>query len=118
MVDKFRVDGTRVLVAEVQVGDNTGSISLRARDEQIDMLKRVSKERGAVVLRNCTMELHQRKYLRLAVSKWGKMMAYPVSIHFPFKFDDETAYMNLILSVFYFYALHLGWYFKHSRSTS
>jgi hypothetical protein len=32
-----------------------------------------------VVLRNCTVELHQRKFLRLAVSKWGKMKAYPVS---------------------------------------
>jgi hypothetical protein len=79
VVDKVRVDGSRVLVAEVQVGDNTGSISLRARDEQIDLLMQISKEKGAVVLRNCTAELHQRKYLRLAVSKWGKMNAYPVS---------------------------------------
>lgn len=78
VVDKLRVDGSRVHVAEVQVGDNTGSISLRARDEQIDMLMQVSKDGGAVVLRNCTVELHQRKYLRLAVSKWGKMKAYPV----------------------------------------
>ena len=79
VVDKLRVDGSRVHVAEVQVGDHTGSISLRARDEQIDMLMQVSKDKGAVVLRNCTVELHQRKYLRLAVSKWGKMKAYPVS---------------------------------------
>ena len=79
VVDKIRVDGSRVLVAEVQVGDNTGSMSLRARDEQIDLLKQISKERGTVVLRNCTVELHQRKFLRLAVSKWGKMSAYPVS---------------------------------------
>lgn len=79
VVDKLRVDGSRVHVAEVQVGDHTGSISLRARDEQIDMLMQVSKDKGAVVLRNCTVELHQRKYLRLTVSKWGKMKAYPVS---------------------------------------
>jgi hypothetical protein len=80
VVDKFRVDGSRVLVAEVEVGDNSGTISLRARDEQIDLLKKVSADKGAVVLRNCTIELHQRKFLRLAVSKWGKMTAYPVRI--------------------------------------
>ena len=79
VVDKFRVDGTRVLVAEVEVGDETGSISVRARDEQIDMLRQVSEDGGAVVLRNCTMELYQGRHLRLAVSKWGKMGVYPVS---------------------------------------
>ena len=81
VVDKLRVDGSRVLVAEVQVGDTTGSISLRARDDQIDLLKQVSNDGGAVVLRNCTVELHQGKYLRLAVSKWGKMSVYPVSAY-------------------------------------
>ena len=80
VVDKYRVDGSRVLVAEVDVGDETGSISLRARDEQIDLLRKVSYDRGAIVLRNCTMELYQGKHLRLGVSKWGKISVYPVSI--------------------------------------
>lgn len=80
VVDKLRVDGSRVLVAEVQIGDSTGSVSLRARDEQIAMLQQVSSQKGAVVLRNCTVELHQGKYLRLAVSKWGKMGIYPDGI--------------------------------------
>lgn len=79
VVDKLRVDGTRVLVAEVEVGDETGSISLRARDDQIEVLRSISEDNGAVVLRNCTMELYQGRHLRLAVSKWGKMRAYPVS---------------------------------------
>ena len=79
VVDKYRVDGSRVLVAEVEVGDETGAISLRARDEQIDLLREVSNDGGAIVLRNCTMELYQGKHLRLAVSKWGKMCVYPVS---------------------------------------
>lgn len=80
VVDKYRVDGSRVLVAEVEVGDETGSISLRARDEQIDLLRQVSSDKGAIVLRNCTMELYQGKHLRLAVSKWGKMNVYPDGI--------------------------------------
>lgn len=81
VVDKCRVDGSRVLVAEVEVGDETGSVSLRARDEQIDLLRQVSSDSGAIVLRNCTIELYQGKHLRLAVSKWGKMSVYPVRQH-------------------------------------
>lgn len=79
VVDKARVDGSRILVAEVEVGDETGTISLRARDEQIDLLRQVSSDGGAIVLRNSTLELYQGKHLRVAVSKWGKMSLYPVS---------------------------------------
>jgi hypothetical protein len=71
VVDKVRVDKSRVRLAEVQVGDDTGSISLRARDTQIDMLQEVSNKNGAIVLRNCSLELYQGKHLRLAVTKWG-----------------------------------------------
>ncbi len=78
VVDKYRVDGSRILVAEVEVGDDSGSISLRARDEQINLVRELSNKRGAIVLRNCTVELYQGKHLRLGVSKWGKMSAYPV----------------------------------------
>ncbi|EJK57349.1 hypothetical protein THAOC_22618 [Thalassiosira oceanica] len=80
VVDKLRVDGSRVLVAEVEVGDETGSVSLRARDDQIDLLRKVSHDNGAIVLRNAQIELYQGRYLRLAVSKWGKMEAYPDGI--------------------------------------
>ena len=65
------MDKSRVRLAEVQVGDDSGSISLRARDTQIDMLQEVSKNNGAIVLRNCSLELYQGKHLRLAVTKWG-----------------------------------------------
>jgi len=74
------VDGTRVRLAEVEVGDETGTVSLRARDDQIDVLKEVSERSGAVVLRNCTLELYQGKHLRLAVTKWGKLSVYPDQI--------------------------------------
>jgi len=73
VVDKNRVDGTRVRLAEVEVGDETGIVSLRARDEQVDILNSVSERSGAVVLRNCTLELYQGKHLRIAVTKWGKL---------------------------------------------
>jgi hypothetical protein len=77
VVDKRRVDGSRVRLAEVEIGDETGTVSLRARDEQIDVLEEVSKRSGAVVLRNCTLELYQGKHIRLAITKWGKLCTYP-----------------------------------------
>jgi replication factor A1 len=80
VVDKNRVDGSRVRLAEVEVGDETGTVSLRARDEQIDVLKEVSDRCGAVVLRNSTLELYQGKHVRLAITKWGKLIVYPDNI--------------------------------------
>lgn len=76
-MDKNRVDGSRVRLAEVEVGDETGCVSLRARDDQIDVLQQVSERAGAVVLRNCTLELYQGRHIRLAVTKWGKLSTYP-----------------------------------------
>src|SRR6056300_900166 len=64
VVDKRRVDGSRVRLAEVEIGDETGTVSLRARDEQIDLLENVSAHAGAVVLRNCTLELFQGRHIR------------------------------------------------------
>jgi len=80
VVDKRRVDGSRVRLAEVEIGDETGTVSLRARDEQIDVLEDVSSRAGAVVLRNCTLELFQRRHIRLAITKWGKLSIYPDNI--------------------------------------
>lgn len=76
-MDKLRVDRSRVRLAEVEVGDETGTVSLRARDEQIDELETVSDSKGAVVLRNCTLELFQGRHVRLAVTKWGKLNVFP-----------------------------------------
>jgi hypothetical protein len=77
VVDKKRVDGSRVRLAEVEVGDETGLVSLRARDHQIDALHEISERAGAVVLRNCSLELYQGRHMRLAVTKWGKLTPYP-----------------------------------------
>jgi len=82
VVDKRRVDQSRVRLAEVEIGDETGAVSLRARDEQIDLLERI-RSKGkprAVVLRNCTLELYQGKHIRLAVTKWGKLTEYPDNV--------------------------------------
>eukprot|EP00529_Nitzschia_sp_RCC80_P016558 CAMPEP_0113504398 /NCGR_PEP_ID=MMETSP0014_2-20120614/34694_1 /TAXON_ID=2857 /ORGANISM="Nitzschia sp." /LENGTH=650 /DNA_ID=CAMNT_0000399505 /DNA_START=47 /DNA_END=1999 /DNA_ORIENTATION=- /assembly_acc=CAM_ASM_000159 len=80
VVDKRRVDQSRVRLAEVAIGDETGTVSLRARDGQIDVLEEISSRRGAAVLRNATIELYQGKHIRLAVTKWGKISLYPDNI--------------------------------------
>jgi hypothetical protein len=103
VVDKGRVDGSRVRLAEVEVGDETGVVSLRARNEQIDLLKQVSERSGAVVLRNCTLELYQGKHVRLAVTKWGKLSTYPDQVAStpppPSKMNPERNFSLIDLSL-------------------
>ena len=103
VVDKRRVDSSRVRLAEVEIGDETGTVSLRARDDQIDTLVEVSKRSGAVVLRNCTLELYQGKHIRLAITKWGKLATYPDSIAStpapPSKMNRDRNFSKIDLSV-------------------
>jgi hypothetical protein len=103
VVDKLRVDRSRVRLAEVEVGDETGTVSLRARDDQIDVLEEVSEQSGAVVLRNCTLELFQGKHIRLAVTKWGKMSVFPDDVAStpppPSKMNMERNFSLIDLSI-------------------
>jgi len=103
IVDKQRVDQSRVRLAEVEIGDETGTVSLRARDEQIDLLEDVSRCSGAVVLRNCTLELYQGKHIRLAVTKWGKLSVYPDNVAStppsPSKMNHDRNFSAIDLSV-------------------
>jgi hypothetical protein len=103
VVDKLRVDRSRVRLAEVDVGDETGVVSLRARDEQIDLLQNISHSKGAVVLRNCTLELFQGKHIRLAITKWGKLNIYPDELTStpppPTKINLDRNYSMIDLSV-------------------
>mmetsp|Transcript_18125 Transcript_18125/g.27432 ORF Transcript_18125/g.27432 Transcript_18125/m.27432 type:complete len:508 (-) Transcript_18125:278-1801(-) len=103
VVDKLRVDRSRVRLAEVQVGDETGTVSLRARDDQIALLEEISERSGAAVLRNCTLELFQGRHIRLAVTKWGKMSAFPDDVPStpppPSKINHERNFSLIDLSL-------------------
>lgn len=103
VVDKQRVDRSRVRLAEVCCGDETGVVSLRARDDQIDILQAVANREGAVVLRNCTIELYQGKHIRLAVTKWGKLSAHPDHVAStpppPSKMNQDRNFSLIDLSV-------------------
>ena len=60
------------------VGDETGIISLRARDHQVDFLLRGIKQKEAqqedfvIVVRNAGVAMF-KGYMRLIVNKWGKL---------------------------------------------
>lgn len=103
VVNKLRVDQSRVRLAEVEVGDETGTVSLRARDDQIDVLQEVSERSGAVVLRNCTLELYQGRHIRLAVTKWGKLCTYPDQVAStpapPSKMNRDRNFSSIDLSL-------------------
>ena len=87
----------------MEVGDETGTVSLRARDDQIDKLEEVSRLSGAVILRNCTLELFQGKHIRLAVTKWGKMSVFPDEVAStpppPSKINRERNFSLIDLSI-------------------
>ncbi|EFN55730.1 hypothetical protein CHLNCDRAFT_17642, partial [Chlorella variabilis] len=57
-------------VAECTVGDETGTILLTARNEQVELMKPGSY----VTLRNAKIDMF-RGSMRLAVNQWGKMEA-------------------------------------------
>ena len=103
VVDKFRVDRSRVRLAEVEVGDETGIVSLRARDDQIEALEEISEREGAVVIRNCSVELFRGKHIRIAVTKWGKLTPYPDNIAStpppPTKMNRERDFSSIDLSL-------------------
>jgi len=68
VIEKTRSDGTKTRIAECMVGDNTASITLTARNEQID---KVSPGR-TIIVRNAKIDMF-KGFMRLAVDKWGKI---------------------------------------------
>jgi len=66
-------------IAEIVVGDETGVITLRARNSQVEFfLKKVQKEEEeeekpcVIVLRNAGVSMY-KGHMRLIVNKWGKI---------------------------------------------
>ena len=95
VVDRHRVDQTRIRLAEADVGDETGMVTLRTpRDDHITLLQECMSSAAAscnedsssisqkpsIVIRNCSVELFRNTHLRIAVSKWGKITPYPDGI--------------------------------------
>ncbi|EQC26611.1 hypothetical protein SDRG_15551 [Saprolegnia diclina VS20] len=73
--EKVQADGTTSRIAEVLIGDETGTIIVSAWNEQIDLFI-VGRN---VVVRNADVGVH-RGFARLRVSKWGKLASHPDGI--------------------------------------
>ena len=72
VINRVSIDGSLDRLAEVTLGDATGCVILRARVAQIDVLR----EHENVVLRNARVLLHHG-FMRVEVSRWGKIAPYP-----------------------------------------
>ncbi|ETV94927.1 hypothetical protein H310_11573 [Aphanomyces invadans] len=73
--EKTRIDGSIVRIVEATVGDETGTVVLNARNEQIKLV-----EVGRVlVIRNASADVYNG-FLRLNVTQWGKIAPHPDGI--------------------------------------
>ncbi len=69
LIDIKRLDGSRVAIADFIVGDETGIIKMRLRnDEYIDMIK----EDQTIIIRNCKIPV-VNGHIRMIVDAFGKI---------------------------------------------
>ncbi|KAF0700562.1 Aste57867_8898 [Aphanomyces stellatus] len=68
-------DGSVLRIAEATVGDETGTVVLSARNDQINLLK-VGR---MLVIRNSNADVFNG-FLRLNVTQWGKIALHPDGI--------------------------------------
>eukprot|EP00029_Vermamoeba_vermiformis_P005185 TRINITY_DN1731_c0_g1_i1.p2 TRINITY_DN1731_c0_g1~~TRINITY_DN1731_c0_g1_i1.p2 ORF type:complete len:141 (-),score=42.68 TRINITY_DN1731_c0_g1_i1:206-607(-) len=87
VLDKTRVDGNKIRVAEVIIGDETASIILTARNEQIDLLKPGS----LVEVRNVKVEMFNDAFMRIVVDKWGKIIPSSEPANFNVNLDNNLS---------------------------
>merc|ERR1712232_51281 len=69
VVEKERIDGTRIRIAEALVGDATACVTLTARNKQIDVVQ----PGKTIIARNAKVDMFRSRFMRLAVDKWGKL---------------------------------------------
>merc|ERR1712228_691770 len=67
MINRLNLDGTRLRISEALIGDETGSILLSLRNDQIGLV-----EEGKVyILRNAKIDMVGGGSMRVAVDRWG-----------------------------------------------
>jgi len=66
--EKPRYDGTKYVLADCIVGDQTGSVLFSAKNEQLALVKVGS----IITVRNANANV-VREHIRLEVDKWGKV---------------------------------------------
>lgn len=89
----------------VDLGDETGMISLRAKDKQIQLIQnilatsKIKDQRPALIIRNCSVDLIYKTHIQLSVNKWGKISAFPdgiASTPAPPQFINQTLHLYKI----------------------
>jgi len=66
VLDKTRIDGSRLVIAEALIGDATGVILLTCRNEQIPIVH----PNTSITVRNAKIEMF-KGHMRLVVDQWG-----------------------------------------------
>eukprot|EP01089_Gocevia_fonbrunei_P009272 TRINITY_DN2139_c0_g1_i2.p1 TRINITY_DN2139_c0_g1~~TRINITY_DN2139_c0_g1_i2.p1 ORF type:complete len:100 (-),score=29.48 TRINITY_DN2139_c0_g1_i2:54-353(-) len=93
VVEKTRTDGQKVRIAEAVVGDNTGVITLTARNAQVDVVQ----PGETIIARNAKVDMF-KGFMRLAVDKWGKLekSTDPASFEVSTTFDLSAIEYELV----------------------
>jgi hypothetical protein len=64
---RLNLDGSRLRIYEAVIGDETGSILLSLRNDQIDRVN----EGDVVILRNAKIDMVNNGFMRVAIDRWG-----------------------------------------------
>lgn len=86
VVNRTRPDGSSVRIAECTVGDETGTITLTARNAQVDLM--VADK--TINVRNAKIDMYKGS-MRLAVDKWGLIEASETTLDEPVKVDYDLS---------------------------
>jgi ssDNA-binding replication factor A large subunit len=65
--NRQNLDGTRLRIAEAQVGDDTGVVILSLRNDQIELVN----DGDILILRNGKIDMVNSGYMRVAIDRWG-----------------------------------------------
>eukprot|EP01027_Heterolobosea_sp_BB2_P006221 GEZU01009426.1.p1 GENE.GEZU01009426.1~~GEZU01009426.1.p1 ORF type:complete len:151 (+),score=19.70 GEZU01009426.1:270-722(+) len=94
VVNKPRVDGTSVTIAECLLGDETGCIIFTARNDQVSLLK----PGLTLVIRNGKIDLW-RGFMRLVVDRWGKLIPLTPDTPKPSEIDGLSTEFEANMSI-------------------
>mmetsp|Transcript_36231 Transcript_36231/g.43707 ORF Transcript_36231/g.43707 Transcript_36231/m.43707 type:complete len:134 (+) Transcript_36231:119-520(+) len=92
VVNRARPDGSGVRIAECQVADDTGTVTLTARNAQVE----VAKVGSTICVRNAKIDMF-KGLMRLAVDKWGLVEeAEPATFEPKVDFDLSAVEYELV----------------------
>merc|ERR1712228_84684 len=91
VINRLNLDGTRLRISEVLVGDETGLILLSLRNDQIDLVK----EGMSLIMRNAKVTMINQGHMRVAVDRWGIIQPYEAGHDFEVDFEKGENLSNV-----------------------